>query len=81
MGQRHRPVSEPLLVILHAVQEDEEVIVLTLVVDLDTIDVSTSHIVCFSYLFRGEGIGWWWRCVQLQVFKFQSLKLLLQTSN
>jgi hypothetical protein len=43
LGQRYGLVVQPLLVVLSAVQEDEEVLILALVVNLDLSCFSTSH--------------------------------------
>lgn len=44
LGERHRTVAPPLLVVLDAVQEDEEVLVVAAVVDLYVVDVAASHV-------------------------------------
>lgn len=43
LRQRHRPVVEPLLIVLDAVHKDDEVVLAALVVDLNVVDVAASH--------------------------------------
>lgn len=57
LSERHRPVAQPLVVVFDAVEENEEVLVLALVVDLDVVDVSSCHFRLCVLFFPFTGFG------------------------